>query len=306
MNRESPQVWAQHQCPSCGAVVTQPPQRISHACTYCASSLVEIERGELQVDRIAPFRLSSVAAQERLRQHLVGRWWAPERLRRAAREGQADARLVEGVLVPFMTYDATCRSRYETNVGLHWHETIEKKDKKTGERKTKVKQHTEWFPLRGTAVSQLRDHLVSASVGLDAAEVDGLSPFDLGRARPFDPRLCAGWPAELPSRQRAQTDQDALAEIRAAEMKRIGREHLPGDTHRGTRVSCQVDLADAELVLLPVWVAALRFGGTTYRLVVNGQTGRCHGRAPVSPVKVALAVTVGVLLAALIVWGWAS
>jgi hypothetical protein len=301
---EPEDAWSLRSCPSCGAVVTQPPERISHGCSYCRSALVEVERGSLTVDRIAPFRISAVAAEERLRHHLATRWWAPEQLRRAAKRGTIDARLVEGILVPFYAYDATCRSRYETRVGVHWYET--KTVTKNGERKQEVEQHTEWFSLRGTAVQQLRDHLVSASVGLSAVEVAALSPFDLGRARPFDARLLAGWPAELPSRTRDAIDRDAAEQIRAREIRRIGSEHLPGDTHRDTRVSCQVELGEAELVLLPVWVAALRYAGQAHRLVVNGQTGRCHGRAPVSPVKVAIAVTLAVIVAALIAWRWSS
>jgi len=297
--------WSLRSCPSCGAVVTQPRERISHACSYCRSALVEVERGAVVIDRVAPFRLSDKAAEERLREHLAARWWAPERLRRAARDGTIDARLVEGVLVPFYAYDATCRSRYETRVGLHWYETKTVKGK-DGKRVKEVERHTEWFPLKGTAVSQLRDHLVSASVGLSAAEVAALCPFDLGRARPFDARLLAGWPAELPSRPRDQTDRDAAEQIRAGEIRRIGHEQLPGDTHRDTRVSCQVELAEAELVLLPVWVAALRHAGTVHRLVVNGQTGRCHGSAPVSPVKLGLAVALAVIVAALLAWRLSS
>jgi hypothetical protein len=302
---EPEDAWSLRSCPSCGAVITQPPQRISHGCSYCGSALVEADRGAVAVDRVGPFRISAAAAEERLRQHLAARWWAPERLRRAAREGKVDARLVEGVLVPFYAYDATCRSRYETRVGLHWYETktVTGKD---GERKREVERHTEWFPLKGSAVHQLRDHLVSASVGLSGLEVMALSPFDLGRTRPFDPRLLAGWPAELPSRSRGDTDRDAAEQIRAREIRRIGQEHLPGDAHRDTRVSCQVELGEAELVLLPVWVAALRHANRLHRMVVNGQTGRCHGHAPVSPFKVALAVALAVLVAALVAWRLSS
>src|SRR5262245_29598282 len=105
---EPQDAWSLRSCPSCGAVVTQPPERISHGCSYCRSALVEADRGALEVDRVAPFRISAVAAEERLREHLAARWWAPERLRRAARDGRIDARLVEGVLVPFYAYHATC------------------------------------------------------------------------------------------------------------------------------------------------------------------------------------------------------
>ncbi len=292
--------WSLRSCPSCGAVVTQPPERISHACSYCTSALIEVDVARPHIDRVAPFRLAATAAEDRLRQHVATRWWAPEALRRAAKTGRLDARLVEGVLVPFYAYDATCRSRYETKVGLHWYET--KTVRKNGKTEKKTVRHTEWFPLRGTSVQQLRDHLVSASVGLDVKEVAGLCPFDLGRARDFDPRLLAGWSAEIPSRGRSQTDRDALQQIRSREIRRISRQHLPGDTHRNTRVSCQVELVEAELVLLPVWVATLRHGSEVHRLLVNGQTGRCHGSAPVSTTKIVVAVLVAAVVAALIAW----
>jgi len=302
--------WSLRSCPSCGAVITQPPERVSHACSYCASALVAVEQARPHVDRVAPFRLGAAAAEDRLRQHLAARLWAPESLRRAARHGRVDARLVEGVLVPFFAYDATCHSRYETVVGLHWYETKTVREPGPGKGETKTKtvseRHTEWFPLRGTAVRQLRDHLVSGSVGLSAGEVRGLLPFDLGRARAFDPRLMAGWSAELPSRDRNQGERDAIHQIRDREIRRISREHLPGDAHRGTRVSCQVELTEAQLVLLPVWVAALRYGDQVHRLLVNGQTGRCHGRAPVSPTKIVVAVVLAVLVAALVAWRLAA
>jgi hypothetical protein len=305
MTPEPEDAWSLRACPSCGARVMQPHARISHACSYCRSALVEVDRSAVVVDRVAPFRISAAAAEERLRQHLAARWWAPEALRQSARRGTLDARLVEGVLVPFYAYDATCRSRYETRVGIYWYETktVTGPD---GKREQEVERHTEWFPLKGTAVSQLRDHLVSASVGLQATEVAALGPFDLGRARPFDARLLAGWPAELPSRSRDQTDRDAAEQLRARELRRVSHEQLPGDTHRDTRVSCQVELCEAELVLLPVWVAALRYGGSTHRLLVNGQTGRCHGTAPVSRWKLGVAIALAVIVAALLAWRLSS
>ena len=50
-------------------------------------------------------------------------------------------------------------------------------------------------------------------------------------------------------------------------------------------------------ILLPVWTAAYRYRGKSYRFVVNGQTGKVEGERPWSWVKIAFAV---VLLAILI------
>jgi hypothetical protein len=50
-------------------------------------------------------------------------------------------------------------------------------------------------------------------------------------------------------------------------------------------------------ILLPVWLAAYKYRGQTYRFVVNGRTGRVQGERPYSVWKIGFAVVVGLILA---------
>ena len=61
-------------------------------------------------------------------------------------------------------------------------------------------------------------------------------------------------------------------------------------------------------VLLPVFIGAYRRQGEVYRIVINGQTGKLIGKAPISWAKVALvAATVGaVVLTVLLCLGLAG
>ena len=59
-------------------------------------------------------------------------------------------------------------------------------------------------------------------------------------------------------------------------------------------------------VLLPVWLAAYKFRGQTYRFVVNGRTGRVQGERPWSAVKILIAVVLGLILATAIGYGLAQ
>jgi hypothetical protein len=52
--------------------------------------------------------------------------------------------------------------------------------------------------------------------------------------------------------------------------------------------------------LLPVWIASYRFNNQVYNFMVNGQTGKVQGEAPISWWKVALAVLIVLLLLACI------
>jgi len=53
-------------------------------------------------------------------------------------------------------------------------------------------------------------------------------------------------------------------------------------------------------ILLPVWLAAYKYRGKTYRFVVNGRTGAVKGERPWSWVKITIAVLLGAIVAGII------
>jgi hypothetical protein len=52
-------------------------------------------------------------------------------------------------------------------------------------------------------------------------------------------------------------------------------------------------------MLLPVWVMAYRYEEQVFRFLINGQTGRATGKAPISWLKIATAI--GIAAAVVIV-----
>lgn len=292
-------------CSACGAVLLLPPERVSAACSYCGSHLVDETRTERSIDRVCAFRLGRRAAEERLRTHLDAAIWAPSAIRRLARGGSLRADTLHGVLVPFYRYDARTMARYRARIGLDW--TRETHVLVGTKHETKRERHTEWFTLGGTSVGEWVDHLECASRGLSDREVAKLGPFDLGHAAAFDPLLLAGWDSELPARTRADADGRAKASIRELAARRLAERVLPGDHVSVDQFACEVELARVDLVLVPVWIASYRHGGKPYRLLVHGQEGRCVGRPPISATKVSLAAAAFAFVVLLVLWlagGW--
>jgi hypothetical protein len=295
------------QCGSCGATVELEPSSadgalLSTTCAYCGSQLVDAARGGVAIDLVAPFRIPRSAAEDRLRSHLAGRWWIDAKLRAAAKSGQVQPETLRGVLIPFFAYTASVRAAYRARIGLHWYR--EEDVQHNGKTETKRIQETEWFDLRGSAVDELEDYLVEASVGLKPEEARRLLPFDLGFAHPFDSRLLAGWQAELPSRSRAEVDRSARQSIWDHEQQRLRNRLLPGDRCRVKHFDCDIDIHGVKLALLPVWIASIRHGDRIYRLLVHGQDGRCFGEAPLAKGRIAFAIVTGLLLIGLLVWFW--
>ena len=65
--------------------------------------------------------------------------------------------------------------------------------------------------------------------------------------------------------------------IRAAIRRDIG-----GDHQRIDHVDTEIWDVTFKHILLPVWVSAYRYGGKSYRFVVNGQSGKVMGERPYS------------------------
>ena len=284
-------------CPSCGAVVSEPPEQVSAACAYCRSTLVESERAATRIDRVAPFRIPRKAAEDRLRAYVADDFWAPGKIRKAAKAASISESDLRGALVPFFAYDATVRGEYRGRVGIHWYRE-ETRTKKNGEVERVQVRETEWHGIRGSVAHELEDHLVSASAGLSEAESRQLLPFDLGRAYPFDPKLVAGFSAELPTRGREEVERAAQQSIQDATESAVRRRLLPGDERKVDRLDAEAEVHKVDLVLAPVWVATFRVSGQMIRLLVHGQSGRVTGKVPVSTIKVAVAI---VLAAAVLV-----
>ena len=72
---------------------------------------------------------------------------------------------------------------------------------------------------------------------------------------------------------------------------------IGGDDQRVSDVDTDVDAVTFKHILLPVWVAAYKYRGRTFRFVVNGRTGRVQGERPYSAWKITFAVLVGLIIA---------
>lgn len=287
-------------CPHCGAHVSLPPGQLSQTCAFCDSPLVAWDGKQEPVDLVAPFVLDRRQASERLRTHLRASFWAPGKIRRL------DPDDLRGVLVPFYCYDATAHSRYEGRVGIYWYRTETYTTVVNGKVQTRTRtvRETDWHPISGTHVASYDDHLVSGSTGLPEDEANELEPFDLGQARPFDPALVAGWPAELPDIGHAQAAATANQELAELENRAI-RDFLPGDENAGVTNQTEMEVSDVRLVLLPVWMAAYQHKGKALRLLVNGQTGEVVGQVPKSWFKIAgfVLLLLGLLFGAILCGG---
>lgn len=290
-------------CEACGAVLRVDAHDKTLRCPYCAAPAV-IERADRETLARPTFVVGFVLPRDhvlRLARTWVRRaWFAPRTFRNAAFED------VRGVYLPSYVYTAAAEVEFSAEIGENYtvvetYTTTNAQGKSVTRTRTKIK--TEWRPLRGPWFGYVADVVVTASRGLSNAELGAVEPFDLRELRRYTPELLSGWIAEEPSLSDAESLQFARDEGMEQLAARLHR-HMPGDSHRNLRYQASLTEEDLELVLLPVWVLAVRYDPQRepVRLIINGQTGRAWGRPPRSPLKITLAIASLVGLVALLVF----
>ena len=279
-------------CPNCGASTEFDIDTHAAECPFCATPVVTdtgVHR-HIKPRGLLPFHLDEKTARQALTDWLGSLWFAPNGLTEYARKG----RKMNGIYVPYWTFDADTKSRYTGARGTHYYET--KTVVRDGKRKKVRVRKTKWRRVSGRVARFFDDVLVLASRSLPKKYTDGLEPWDLSALEPYKPQYLAGFRAE--GYQVELTD--GFSEARAYMDRMIRRDvkyDIGGDDQRINDVQTAISDVTFKHILLPVWLAAYKYRGRTYRFVVNGRTGRVQGERPYSAWKIGFAILIGLILA---------
>lgn len=279
-------------CPNCAAQVEFDGAAHAAECPFCATPVVADTGTHRQIKPrgVLPFALDESNARRVMTEWLGRRWFAPNGLKQYARKG----RKIQGIYVPYWTIDADTKSSYRGERGTEYTEsrTVMRDGKRETVRVTKVR----WRAATGRVARFFDDVLVLASKSLPKRYTDALGPWDLSALEPYRPEFLAGFRAE----GYTVDLEDGFKEARAHMDRVITRDvkfDIGGDRQRVHDVDTTISAVTFKHILLPVWVAAYKYRGETYRFVVNGRTGRVQGERPYSAIKIAIAVVIAALIA---------
>ena len=280
------------QCPNCAAQVEFDPDTHAAECPFCATPVVT-DTGthrHIKPRAVLPFVWDEPKAHDAMATWLGKLWFAPSGLQEYARKG----RKMQGIYVPYWTFDADTTSDYRGERGTVYYETrtVTRDGKQVQERVAKVR----WRSVSGRVARFFDDVLVLASKSLPKSYTDALEPWDLSALESYQPQYLAGFRAEGYSVEL----EDGYTEAREHMARVIDRDvrfDIGGDRQRVHDIKTDVRDVTFKHVLLPVWLAAYKYRGETYRFVVNGQSGRVQGERPWSVIKIAIAVVVGLIVA---------
>ena len=210
---------------------------------------------------------------------------------------------MQGMYVPYWTYDAETQTDYTGQRGTVYY------DDPPGQRRRQRPPRDgdaagRAHPLDAGARpggAQLRRRAGPGLESLPKRFTDALAPWDLSVLSAYEPKFLAGFRAEgytVP----VEDGYGEARQIMNAVIEGDVRRDIGGDQQQIGQLSTSVGALTFKHVLLPVWLAAYRYRGKSFRFVVNGRTGSVEGERPYSPVKIAIAVAVALIIAGIIAY----
>lgn len=283
-------------CRSCGAAIEFDGATFATECPFCASPVVTDPGAQrlIRPQALVPFQLSEPQARRAMTDWLGSLWFAPSGLVEYARKGRA----MNGMYVPYWTFDAATQSAYRGQRGEYYYETQTVTVMVNGRREQRQQQirRTRWYPASGRVARRFDDVLVTASRSLPQPLGDELTPWDLSALVPYQPDYLAGFRAEGYTIPLAEGHATARARMDAVIRRDVAAD-IGGDEQRIEAIQTRHADETFKHILLPIWIAAYKYNGRSYRFLVNGQTGEVQGERPWSIWKILFAVLLAALLA---------
>ena len=281
-------------CKSCGAESVYDVLQIAGECPYCGSNQVMEAscKKTLAPGGVCIFKIDAKLAGANFKNWLNRKWFCPGDAKK-----KANPEAFHGVYLPYWTFDADTRSEYDGKYGHY----------RTRRVNNRTERYTDWRSTRGVHHEFIDDELVGG-IDPNRSEMSIFSlaePFNTEDNLVYKPEYVAGFVAErytVGLRDAWEKAKGFIAgKLRRSIADKIKRENR-ADTSRVHNVATAYSNIKYKYLLLPVWVSSFKHKNRLYRFVVNGQTGKVGGQAPISAWRVAAVVILALAAAGAIYW----
>ncbi len=276
-------------CKMCGAESIYDELDLSNECPYCGSNQVMQENNvdTLAPGGVCPFKVDKKSAGERFKSWIKGKLFCP----REAKE-KAKPEAFKGVYIPAWTFDADTDSHYTAQYG---------KERRVRNSKGETRTVIDWYTTSGTYKKFINDNLQIATKRYDASILRAIQPFNTEENLLYKPEYLTGFISERYSVGLDESWESAQVSIenilRSDITAQIKSQHMTSHV-RNVSISTEHSNIKFKYLLLPIWISSFKYKEKIYNFMVNGQTGKVGGKTPISPLRVCIAVLIGLVILA--------
>jgi len=282
-------------CQGCGAETELEANQQSASCPFCDTPLIVQQAQTKQVIKpkgILPFKITKKEARNNFKSWLSKLWFAPNDLKKQITQHDK----FKGIYLPFWTYDCNTNTNYSGKRGDYYYESVSSTDN-DGNTTSKQERRTRWSRVNGRVYNSFDDILVPATTSLNKEKLKALEPWNLKKLVDYKDEYLSGYQAETYQID-LKTGYSSAKTTMDSRIRREVERDIGGDKQRIDSVNTHYQDATFKHILLPAWVSAYRYKDKLYQIIVNAQTGEVQAMRPLSWIKITLAITAIITIAA--------
>ncbi|MCL2848335.1 MAG: hypothetical protein FWE13_06310 [Firmicutes bacterium] len=286
LQQSKDQKWentAVFECGNCGANEVVSSHAMSKFCAFCGSASV-VEKAELsglKPNAVIPFKISKVQAKDKLVAWAKKKIFAPSRFKKGASNKDID-----GVYKPAFTFDAQTSTQFNGVLSRVETHTV------TINGRTTVQSRTITFPISGTFQQGFDSLMIQACDSIKQRNLDKIQPFPDNSAKDFNNAYLFGFVASQHKRDGVACWDEARKTMEQRIRQAILAQH-PGTSVVSFNMRTSYITASYRYILIPIFVGHFNYKNKLYQFFVNGDTGAITGKTPLSPLRILLAVSIG-------------
>ncbi len=277
-----------YRCENCGAQVVLSRLETATVCPYCETS--HIVKSEdlvgLKPNVVYPFTITKEAAVETAKKWAKGRFFAPRNFKKNLK-----AENVRAIYEPCFTFDSQTVSYYRGRVG-------NRRTRVVGSGKNRrTETYIVWRYISGTYSHFFDDVMINAGTSYSQNTLDKLMPFNYSTIKVYEKNYLTGYTA----RRHDKSIKDAWADAKTLMDNKIKRAIIANsycDVVDYINVSTTHNSVTYKYALLPIYLLNYKYKNKNYTICVNGNTGKCTGKTPISPWRVMGVVLLGLVVVA--------
>ncbi len=257
LNEKKAVHFDEYTCSTCGAkLITDETTSITD-CVYCGSRQIikESFKGKFNPKALIPFNINRNQFVEIVTKRINKQILKSEDFLKSSKLMES-----KGVYVPYRiyTYDLTTYSRGQAE---------------------KVRDDTRyynWFEMKVNHKIRIPQ---DSSKQLDDEMMRDVAPYDYSKLKNFDPLFLNGFLAEIGNESEEKLRKTIDEKILDETQKNIDG-HLKGFYLKKGLMNVDINNETFIDILLPVWIANIKYKNKNMTVAVNGQTGKIAGNIP--------------------------
>lgn len=264
-----------YNCKNCGAELITDGTTSATFCLYCKSPSVIKARftGKFKPKLVIPFKLTQNEAEELYKTWIKKRFFTPDLFK--AKETIEE---IKGIYAPFWMYDTLMKGYIEgegTTIST-W---------TTGDYNY---TRTKYYRVVREGTVSYNKVPVDASIKLDDELMHKIEPFDYNDMVPFNMQFMSGFLAERYDVESTDAQKTMIERVIKYTKQKFNGSVTGYSSFSPSQQSFKPEKIESEYVLMPIYLLINKFNDNSHVFIVNGQTGKVVGDAPISRKKQAI------------------